>query len=230
MIFTKYTTYARTAPALLCAVPFLVFYYFYLSPVLSDMFNFFNNIKNIANLSFPVILVYFFSQVNRYLSKVIFQKMYFKEELYMPTTNFLLYSDKQFTDDYKNNFQKKVYNDFNIKLLNKKEESENEIIARKRIVETMSLIRKKSAKSNLLLQHNIEYGFFRNLIGGAVIAGPLSVLFIFYFHYFSYNASAIIFLIILAGVYSLLIIFSKHLMQEYGNAYAKILFQEYLSK
>ena len=60
--------------------------------------------------------------------------------------------------------------DFDITLLPEDQEKEKEEEARKKIVEAMSLIRAKVKDGRLLLQHNIEYGFVRNLIGGNEIA------------------------------------------------------------
>ncbi|GBE16457.1 hypothetical protein BMS3Abin15_00274 [bacterium BMS3Abin15] len=228
MIFSKYGINARIAPAILCAVPFLVLYYWYLSPYLSGMFSFFGDLKIISDISFPVLLIFLLAQINRHVSKVLFQKFYFKEELYMPTTNFLLYSDNHYTKQYKDDFRDKVFTDFNIKLPKEPEEMKNELFARQRIVEAMSLVRKKCEKSKILLQHNIEYGFFRNLIGGSVIAAPLSLIFTIYCYVFIHNTTATISLGLCFILFSLLILFSKNLITEYGKAYAKILFQEYI--
>ncbi len=229
MTFSQYGIQARIMPAILCSVPFLIFYYWYLSPALSGMFSFFADVKLVSNISFPIVLIFLFSMINRHLSKVIFQKFYFGDELYMPTTNFLMYSDSQYTNEYKNAFRNKIFADFGIRLLEAREESENEISARKRIIESMSLIRKRGDKSKMLLQHNIEYGFFRNLIGGSVIAAPFSLILALYGFIFTDNTIAVTSLFLCFVIFFLFILFSKNLINEHGIAYAKILFQEYMS-
>lgn len=227
MTFSRYGIKARMAPAIICAVPFLIFYYWYLSSA-SDMLAFLGKMKLASDLSFPVILTYLFSQINRHLSKTVFQRFYFKDELKMPTTDFLLYSDSQYTKDYKNDFRSKILSDFKMELPNEKEEVENESETRKRITEAMSLVRKKCEKSEMLLQHNMEYGFFRNLIGGSILSAPASFVFAAYAAHF-HNSVAMYSLIACGIAFSLFLIFSKNLIFEHGNAYAKILFQEYTS-
>jgi hypothetical protein len=90
----------------------------------------------------------------------------------------------------------------------------------------VSLIRDKVKDGRLLLQHNIEYGFVRNLIGGAVIVFPLTALSAPFF-YFSHPIIFWTFLVMSAGFLTL-IVFSRRILEIYGVAYAKVLIQEYM--
>ncbi|MFH1029935.1 MAG: hypothetical protein V1770_01595 [bacterium] len=151
------------------------------------------------------------------------KRFYFKDELYMPTTNFLLYSNNQFTEEYKNDIRRRIYDSVDVKIPNKKNEEKNELLSRKRIVEAMGIIRIMCEDNELLLQHNTEYGFFRNLIGGSVIALPFSLFFGFVFFYNGQtNSIAGNFLLGLASIFLILLIFSKHLIKEFGENYAHI--------
>ncbi|MFH1029928.1 MAG: hypothetical protein V1770_01560 [bacterium] len=149
----------------------------------------------------------------------------------MPTTNFLLYSNNQFTEEYKNDIRRRIYDSVDVKIPNKKNEEKNELLSRKRIVEAMGIIRIMCEDNELLLQHNTEYGFFRNLIGGSVIALPSSLFFAFVFFYNGQtNSIAGNFLLGLASIFLILLIFSKHLIKEFGENYAHILLRVFIAK
>ena len=62
------------------------------------------------------------------------------------------------------------------------EESEtlNELTCRKQVVTAVSQIRNSLRENKLLLQHNIEYGFFRNFLGGSLIAIVFSIAILIY--------------------------------------------------
>ncbi len=81
----------------------------------------------------------------------------------------------------------------------------------------------------LLLQHNIEYGFARNLIGGAIIGVIMSAFDIIYFYY---NNDKLIsgISIALTIFFAILLIIHKPIIKHLGNQYAKRLFQEYLQR
>ncbi|HAJ33921.1 MAG TPA: hypothetical protein DCK79_11330 [Candidatus Atribacteria bacterium] len=86
----------------------------------------------------------------------------------------------------------------------------------------MSLARKKVGSGKLLLQHNIEYGFWRNLIGGTII----SVLFSGITTYFSYvenNKTLFIASIILLVIYLLILICNKFIINSFGKMYVRVL-------
>ncbi len=151
----------------------------------------------------------------------------FKDEQAMPTTNYLLFSNSQFTKEYKLRLHRHIQADFQIQLPNEQEEAQNEEIARRRIVEAVGLVRQKVKNGRLLLQFNIEYGFARNLIGGSIIGLAVSIFDIVYF--FSTGNQLIGGIsIFLAVVFSFLLAIHKITIRHLGNQYAKRLFQEYL--
>lgn len=229
-LFDEYNLKARLIPACICIVPVLIFYYFFLGGKIAGFVNFANNyFELVGHLTAPLLSVFLLAQFSRSISKFIYEKKYFKNQTQMPTTKLLLHSDKKYSDYYKNLIRQKIFNDFNIKLATINEEKKNQDIAYKRIIEAVGLIRDKVKKSRLLLQHNIEYGFYRNLIGGSTIAFILSTFNWCFFSYIYYNKSASIISLVLIFVYVLPIIFSKTIIKNHGNLYADILFKEYLS-
>lgn len=229
MKFDKYNRIARIYPSLIILIPFLIFT---LNCNISNLETIFENIlqlKIVGNITISVVLLFFFTQINRLLGKFLFERYLFSNELEMPTTNFLLYTNSEFSTDYKNQLRNQISNDFNIKLPSENDEIKDIINARKMIVESVGLIRQRVKNGNLLLQHNIEYGFFRNLIGGSIIGFLMSAFDTFYFHI--NNSIALSWLCLcLALLFLTLILIHKPVIRYLGNLYAKRLFQEYLQK
>lgn len=184
------------------------------------------NIGVVANVTVSGVCLYFLSEISRFFGKNVFERLFFKEELKMPTTNFLMYSDKTYSSHHKSRIRKKIFDDLKIEIPLSDEEKKNPEEARKRIVEAMALIRKKLHENSFLLQHNIEYGIMRNFIGGTLIGLPISLLGAF----LTYKTSSIAFVIFigLSITYIIFIIFSKFIIEFYGKSYAKILYREYL--
>jgi hypothetical protein len=228
---SKYALSARIIPAVLTIIlPIIIFNHFFVSEEFSKFLNYVFGIKLISNIGISLFALYFLSQLGRIISKQLFQFFYYKDELNMPTTEFMLYKHPLFSDAYKDKVREKVKNDFGMVWLNKDDEKENELIARKYIVETMALIRKKLHGNSFLLQHNIEYGAIRNAIGGAVLGSIFSVINILFFKLFRPVEMAVIISICTLTIYVFLILFSKRLIDAFGNSYAKILFREYMGE
>ena len=141
MILNKYIIEARLFPTLICIFPLFIFQYFFLNEKISGFLNYLGSMEFIGNTTFSLVLLYLMMQINRTIGKTFFEKRYYQNGLYMPTTNFLMISNNEYSKDYKINFHRKVKTDFNIELLNELEEKNNEIKARKKIAEAISLIR-----------------------------------------------------------------------------------------
>jgi len=229
MEFDTYTLKGRIVPAFFSIIlPIMTFNHFFISEEFSKAVGEILGAKLISNLTISTICLYFLSEFGRLIGKNVFERIYFKDELRMPTTNFMLFSDKTYSDDYKLKIRDKVKADFNIILPNGKDEKENEALARTKIVETMALIRKKLKGNKFLFQHNVEYGVMRNAIGGAVLGAFLSILNIIFFLLIVKVQMAVYISIGLFTIYSLLLAFSKVVIGFYGRNYAKILFREYM--
>lgn len=209
-------------------LPIMVFNHFYVSEEFSKFVGGVLGAKLFSNLSISVICLYFSSEIGRLISKNVFQRIYFKDEAYMPTTNYLMFSDQTYSYQHKVRIRDKVLSDFKIKLPDSGEEEEDEHDARRRIVETMAQIRGKLDGNKFLLQHNIEYGAMRNVIGGSVLGIFLSVFNIIFFSILVSSALAVYISTATLVIYLLLVLFSKIIIDFYGNNYAKILFREYL--
>ncbi|MBE0573633.1 hypothetical protein IH575_01885 [Candidatus Dojkabacteria bacterium] len=229
MKFDKYNRTARIYPSIIILIPFLIFTIYCDIDGLKDVFDDLLKIKIIGNLTIAVVLLYLLIQINRFLGKFLFEKNLFNDELKMPTTNFLLFSDSQFSKEYKLKIRSMILKDFKITLPDEQFESDNTEDTRKQIVEAVGLIRQKVKNGRLLLQHNIEYGFARNLIGGSVVGLLMSITDLVYF---KIHANELLFYISLglSCVFLLLLSIHKPIIKHLGNQYAKRLFQEYLQK
>ena len=182
----------------------------------------------IAHLGLSAAIIFLCVQINRLIAKEIFQRLYFKEELFMPTTNHLLGSNKYYEDSIKAKIKNKIKERYQIILLNEVEENQNESKARKLIASSVSQIRISLKGNIMLLQHNIEYGFWRNLIGGCVLA----VLFCITIYFFGINTKMNdlqIIGIIGFAIYITPILLSKVIIEFYGKYYSKILYEQFLS-
>lgn len=225
---STYILFARTFPTILCAIPIIVFQYFFLSKEMSDFFAHLGNIRWAGDVTISVVAMYFLSIVNRILGKDLFEKRFFDDERKMPTTNFLMFADDQYSREYKLKIHEKINNDFGLSLANENEETNDVDNSRKRIVEAVSRIRRKVGKGTLLLQHNIEYGFIRNFIGGSIPALIFTLINIC-LAFDPFKTSILILSIVSGFIYLLSILSSKYLVNRFGILYAKILIQEYMA-
>jgi hypothetical protein len=230
MKIDTYSIKARYAPALVSIViPIATFNHFFVSEEISQYLSGMAGIRVFSNLTISAICLYYFSEIGRVIGKDVFEKAYFEEEARMPTTNFLMFSDATYSPQHKVRIREKVLADFGISLPSLEDESKSDDEARKRIVETMALIRKRLHGNAFLFQHNVEYGAMRNLIGGALIGVIISVAGIYFFHEIYVRDVAVSIFAVLIAIYAILLVFSKPIIKFYGRSYAKILFREYLA-
>ena len=227
----KYSLKARTIPAIVSTVvPIFVFCHFYVSPELIGFYEGLKKFSLVGDVTLTSIIMFYLSQYSRLIGKEIFEKKYFKGDKYMPTTEFLLYSDEEYSVDFKSLIAKKINKDFKLVLNKKDEELNDEMESRRKIAEAVSLIRKKLFENTFLLQHNIEYGAMRNTIGGSVIGVLICIINIIFFKYVSNNKIAFNISMSFLIIYTIIIGFSKFIIDSYGKSYARILIREYMSK
>lgn len=219
---------ARLFPAIICAVPILSTYFFGFSEKTKSFIDFLQGFTWTGDVTISIALIFLMVQLNRFAAKELFQRLFFSDEIRMPTTNFLLYSDSFLAKDIKNKIRQKIHTDFDISLADENFEKENELEARKIIITAVSQIRNKTRGNSLLLQHNIEFGFMRNLIGGATLALVVALFNLYYFNQILFNDFAVKLNFVLFIIYLVPIIFSKMIVKRYGHYYAKVLFEQYL--
>ena len=229
MAVNTYYLKARLFPTVLTSIPALILYNRFVASLYHDKLeNIYTALPTITDVIFSGAIIFLLVQINRFLSKEIFQKLYFKDEINMPTTNLLLKSNNELETRIKQKIEDKIKNKFDISLLSLNEETADESRARKLIATTVSQIRNILRDNYLLLQHNIEYGFFRNLIGGSFLAFVISIIILVSSHYTDNIATRNLGWI-LTSIYFLPILLSKVILDRYGKYYAKILYEQFLT-
>ena len=102
--FNEYNLKARVFPALITAIPlFLIKHY-----IINQYFSFSLTQIIFGDVSILVILIYLFSQINRVISKSLFE---IKTEF--PTDKALLPSSTVLSQQYRKNLSDKIQTDFN---------------------------------------------------------------------------------------------------------------------
>ncbi|MBP7898484.1 hypothetical protein KAZ92_00860 [Candidatus Gracilibacteria bacterium] len=227
-MINKYNRIARIYPAVLCSVPIFVLNYFYLHSYTTGLVGSLEGVRWVGGLTISVALTFLLAQIGRYIGKELYEKTHFFDELRMPTTQMLLHGDSTYSVEHKSKVHDKIFKDFGIRISTVSEEQLDDNHARKLIVECVSMIRGKVKDGHLLLQHNIEYGFIRNLIGGSVVSVFISICNLFIFGSFFKDTIAYDISLFTAVSYLLIISLGRFLIGRYGIRYAKVLIQEYL--
>lgn len=176
-----------------------------------------------GDISLIAVLIYLLSQINRVVSKT-----FFEDKSKFPTTEMLMPSSRDISSEFRQKIERKIQTDFQLSLPNLTDERLSIENTKTRIKEIVHLIINKVGNGKLLLQHNIEYGFARNIVGGSVIAFIVALLCGLTFSLITKNAIAYIISTILSICYLIPIIFSKIILDHYSKEYARILFREYL--
>lgn len=219
---------ARLFPALLTSIPLIIFINRILAIEYYDALkNVFDVLPILTHLGLSAALIFLCAQVNRVIAKELFQRIYFKDELNMPSTNHLLWKSTYYDLVVKQKIRDKMNEKFGITLLGAEEELQDETRARKLIVTCAAQVRVALTGNSMLLQHNIEYGFWRNLIGGSVLALLFSAAILVYGISNGFN-DLITIGIILFGIYLMPILMSKVIIRKYGYYYSKILYEQFL--
>lgn len=226
--YSQYTIIARLFPAFITALPLLVLYYFYLSLFLSDFLQSFISVKFLGEFTILAAIIFLYSQFNRFVGKII-EDLIFCDENQMPITQLLLCSDKKYSLELKHEVHKKIKKDFNLTLFDLDDELNDERSARTKIVEAVALIRTKTRKSELLFQHNYEYGFIRNLVGGSLFGLVISLVNLIVFSRLFHNTTAFNLSIASSVSFFVLICIGVPLIKYMGYKYAKVLLHEYLT-
>lgn len=112
----KYYITARLIPAVLTSIPACTAYYYFLAPLISSSTSHIYWLHPAENIGLMTGIVFLVMQINRYISKELFEKIYFKDELEMPTTNYLMEINTYYTLEIKRAIRNKIKKDFEIDL------------------------------------------------------------------------------------------------------------------
>lgn len=226
-----YTRHARWYPCVLVSLPIAVLIatvaIFYIDAPGYEL------VKNIASIilsvSFAVgAAIKFLAGTIRDRGKML-EEREFKKRTAFPTTEFLLWDNNEFTDEYKRSIRNAIREDFGKVLLDADAERENEEHARRLIAEAVDVIRPRIKDGVRLLQYNIRYGFARNLAAGSRDIGlPCALVCLFLSLCWLDNRACAVLEVILTFFYLWKVIKTEENMKWYGEEYARVMFAEYM--
>ncbi|MCK4765308.1 MAG: hypothetical protein KAW12_24115 [Candidatus Aminicenantes bacterium] len=225
-IFNEYEIKARYFPAMLISIPFLLSFGMLKGTAWVPLIESTKIFPIAEYAGFSVILVFFLVQVQRFIAKFFLEKRIFDKEELFPTTQMLLWQDNRLSKEMKVKIRKKIFDDFDISLYSEKKESKNLKEARRLIKDIIPLIRQKIEKGRLVHQHNIQYGFARNLLAGTLIAIPVS-LFNIYLSLKSNATFGLIISIIIVVFCFVFFLARKPILKNLAENYAEFLLREY---
>ncbi|ABC77923.1 hypothetical protein [Syntrophus aciditrophicus] len=223
--FDEYSLKARVYPSLIALAPLFLFIYY----VLKDDVGAGIVTNLISSTTITVVATYFLADVVRNLGKFLETKV-FGNELYFPSTEILLNNNQHISQDRRSIIYENVKTDFDVSLSTAQEEIKDEVLARQKIKEAVGSIRQKVGNGRLLLQFNIRYGFWRNLVGISLFSSFLCLFNIVFILTSQNNNSVVLAVsIVLFVFYFLIFAFRKQILTFFGYQYANQLFLEYLN-
>lgn len=227
-MFSEYTIKARLAPTALAAPPLLILFnalfdiqadQWLESGTMTVLFG-----KGTATAA----LVFLMMQVNRLIGLEIFQRWVSCDELNFPSSRWLVATNMEMSPQQRQSIDKKLQHDFQIGLLPASKGDSPEV--RRHNADLVGRIRLFVGSPPKLLQHNIEYGFFRNLIGASlpVLVSGLANAYLYsekLLPPWAYHLSLVY--AVFAGA---LVCLARPIIERLGIYYARVLFQTYLDK
>lgn len=227
-MISEYTIKARLAPTALAAPPLLllcnVLFNIQASQWLDSSTMTWLFGKGVASTA----LVFLMMQVNRLIGLEMFQRWVSQDELNFPTTRWLMATNTEMSHAQRESINQHIQRNFRVALLPASMGDTPQV--RRHNADIVGRIRLFVGSPPKLLQFNIEYGFFRNLIGASlpVLAVGLACAYLYsemLLPMWAYH---------LALAYSVfagaLVCLARPLIERLGIQYARVLFQTYLAK
>jgi len=224
----NYFTKARLAPTALAAPPILLMLNTLVDVQASQWMDTSSMLMLFGKGTLAAAITYFMLMVNRTIAVEVFQRWISQDELNFPTSRWLVASNKEMGAEYRERIWRKVKEDFALDQLPATVGDTLEV--RRHNAEVVGLIRQFVGNPPKLLRFNIEYGFFRNLIGASLpvlLAGAVNI----YLNQIGLLPDwAFRLTVAYMVVAALLIGLSRQIIDRYGVHYARVLFQSYLDK
>lgn len=158
-------------------------------------------------------------------SKKLEEQLFLSRKMF-PTTELLLWENSFYSKQHKVVFSKKVQEEFGLSLPTQKLELEDKKEAIAEINSVIAMVKSKMINHPLVLNHNISYGFTRNLIGGVPFAIGSSLIGLAIGIWLKSYVLAVLLSLILIG---LMILYwkRKNLLKRVAFSYARQLIDEY---
>lgn len=225
-MISEYIIKARLAPTVLAAPPLLIFFNGVINIQANQWLETETMIMFFGKGTATTAIVFLMMQVNRLIGLEIFQRFIFKDENDFPTTRWLVATNSEMSLQQRESIDSKAHRDFGVGLLPRSLGDSTDV--RRHNADLVGRIRLFVGSPPKLLQYNIEYGFFRNLIGATltVLIASLANIYLYIKNLlpeWAFHLS-IIYLIIVAALLCL----TPFIIKRLGIQYARVLFQTYL--
>lgn len=226
-MISEYTLKARIYPAVLTSLPVILL----VNLVFDTQTRVWLGSDDLAALfgkgTLGLAVVFLLAQTGRFFGAEVFERLHFKDETAFPSTRLLLPGCNELSDQLRQLVTEKIKKDFKLQLPDIVQDGEEQAI-RRLITDAVRRMRERVGKHKLLLQHNIEYGFFRNLIGAGPMTLAASLGNIYLFNTGTAGTGVFKASIAFAATSILLMVSSGFVMNRLGTRYARVLFQSYL--
>jgi hypothetical protein len=228
-LLDAYDIKARLIPAALCVLPVLVLYHYLLQTQFNGLFNELSHVRFLGYLTIEAAGTYLIMQLNNRLGGKLLQGFVFNNGQTMPTTQILMPEDVTLSTQTKREIVAKFKHDFHKDLpLFSKGVSDSD--RRKRIGELVAYVRNATRGDMLVKNHNVEYGFVRNLCGGSFGATVFCGINVVIFSLLTWSRQGLVISAALLAIYGIVALLSKPLIKFFGTNYATVLFEQYLSQ
>lgn len=227
--FDYYTVYARMFPAIISALPLFVLWYF-MVPLgeLSGLMSYILSLRFLKSITLGVVFLYFFAQLIRTASKLL-EKQYFLHGKGFPTTYLMLYGDNTFSRDYKDAYRKRVGDLSEMALPTEEDEVTDLAETQKRLTEVTKFVILRVGRGQLVFKHNVWYGFFRNLVGGAFFALAFCMLNVVIGAIILENSTLWVSSLVLMVCFAFILLWRRPILVQHAEAYAKQLIAEFIA-
>jgi hypothetical protein len=219
----KYDLEARYVPAVLCSAPFIALGFYFIVGIDAGFWSKLFALS-FGGITMTVALYKLADQSCRLAGKYL-EHVIFKNGTNFPTTAYLLAGDTTFTSHRKTELIQKI------KALVKVDLSsftKDNLTNRKRVNEVIGQVRRRFVGKNAMVtQRNIQYGFFRNLAGGTLLAIPASILGIALAS-FKHSLTAMRVSEVLLTCYLIILVLAVPVLKFLAKQYALTLFDELL--
>src|SRR5436305_15222084 len=101
MKFDTYSLYARVPPVLLALVPLVVLRLFYVNEEFLSFTQSLGQLELGLTVSMSIVLIVLLVELNRLISKGVFESIYFQGIRNLPTTRILLHQDDRLSKPFK---------------------------------------------------------------------------------------------------------------------------------
>ncbi|MDA8119206.1 MAG: hypothetical protein M0Z85_03960 [Gammaproteobacteria bacterium] len=172
-------------------------------------------------------VVYFLSQINRFIGAEVVERVVTKKSGDFPTTRLLFLGNEGLSIAMRNAISKKTEQLFGVALPTQVS-SHAEPETGRTIADFVARMRGRTRSHKLLLQHNIEYGFWRNLIGAAPVTLLASIACVFLHRVGLLGDATYKMVLLYVGGSLLLMAGSPFILGRLSVRYAHALFEAFL--